>query len=235
MIRVLSVEDQQLVAQGIRRILSATGDIEVVGIVQDPARALAAVEELAPDVVLLDIDLGSMNGFDVAARILQHRPATRVVMLSMYVNLEFVLRAHAEGAAGYVLKSDGEEELAAAVRAVHSGRSTCSAGVARLAASLGISFGDSAEMLAKLLSPRELEVVRRVAVGATVGEIADSLEIRPPTVRTLWVRAQRKLGIRAIPLPKYVLRESSAGDEELDDEKEGEGEDAGRATLGPVA
>src|SRR5687768_11248868 len=127
-IRVLLADDHALFRAGIRSLLATIEGVEMVGEASNGQEALRMVSELAPDVVLLDVGLPELNGIEVAER-LRNVPATRVLILSMFANEEYVLRALRAGAAGYLLKDSTVVELATALRSVASGGSYLSPAV----------------------------------------------------------------------------------------------------------
>ena len=130
-IRVLIVDDHDLVRAGIRALLDRSADIEVVGEAGDGREALSVIGQTEPDVVLLDISLPQLNGLEVALRVKQEFPAVRVLFLSMHMNEEYVARALKIGAAGYVLKRATTGELELAIRSAKNGKTFLSPAIAK--------------------------------------------------------------------------------------------------------
>ncbi len=175
-IRVAVVDDHAIVRAGTRRLLEEAPDLVVVGEADTAETTLALVEETQPDVVLLDVRLPGVSGVEVARRLIATAPATRVLMLSVYDDPDYVTAALDAGAAGYLLKSASGTLLAAAVRSVHTGAVVLDpALVGNLAQRLVVkSTGE--------LSPRESEVLELVSEGMSNEAIASRLGISRRTV-----------------------------------------------------
>lgn len=192
-IRALIADDHELVAEGLRQLLSAQPDIEVVGTARTGVEVLERVRELRPGLVLMDVAMPELNGVEAARRIRALCPQCKVVMLSMYSDAEHVHRALRAGAAGYVLKRAAAREALAAIRAVHAGGRYLSPEVAAgLAARLS---DDLWQDPLERLSAREREVLQLLAESHTVKEIALRLALSPKTVETYRARLMEKLGI----------------------------------------
>jgi RNA polymerase sigma factor (sigma-70 family) len=199
-IRVLVVDDHVIVRQGIRQVLDEAAGFAVVGEAGDGAAALAAAAVHLPDVVVLDVSLPGDTGLEVARRLKQTLPATRILMLSVYDNTEYVLEAVRAGADGYLLKDSSPAELRDAIRAVHAGGSAFSAATARqLNAGLRqeAQRREKEDRLAQLTS-REREVLRLIVEGRTNKETAATLGISHRTVETHRENILRKLGVRSV-------------------------------------
>jgi len=199
-IRVLLVDDHQLVRDGLQARLGEADCIVVVGEAGSGREALALAARLQPDLVLLDIGLPDLSGLDVAAALVEAAPAARTLMLSMYDNREYVVGAVRAGAAGYVLKDATAREIVAAIRAVAAGGSYYSAPLT--AALAGDGSGPSQ------LTEREREVLILVAQGNSNKRIAQQLEVSVRTVETHRLNLRRKLGIETpAGLIKYALQQ----------------------------
>lgn len=199
-IRVLLVDDHQLVRDGLHSRLGETPGIEVVGEAGTGAEALTLAANLQPDLVLLDIGLPDMSGLDVAARLAEVAPGTRALMLSMYDNREYVLSALRAGAAGYVLKDAASKEIIAAIRAVAAGASYCSASL-----TTALATGGSEP---PLLTEREREILILVAKGNSNKRIAQQLDVSVRTVETHRLNLRKKLGIETpAGLIRYALQQ----------------------------
>lgn len=199
-IRVLVVDDHAIVRQGIRQVLDDANGFAVVAEAGDGTAALAAAALHLPDVVLLDVSLPGDTGLEVARRLKQARPATRILMLSVYDNTEYVLEAVRAGADGYLLKDSSPAELRDAIRAVHAGDSAFSAATARqLNAGLRqeAQRREKDDRLAQLTS-REREVLRLIVEGRTNKETAATLGISHRTVETHRENILKKLGVRSV-------------------------------------
>jgi len=199
-IRVLIADDHTIVREGIRQVLDGTEGIQVVGEAGTGAEAVEQASTLVPDVAVLDVSMPGESGLEVAKQIKRTLPATRVLMLSVYDNMEFVLEAVRAGADGYLLKDSSPAELRAAIRRVHGGESAFSAVAARqLSAALRQEEQnrERAERVASL-TPRELDVLRHVVAGRTNKETASALGISHRTVETHRENILKKLGVRSV-------------------------------------
>jgi DNA-binding NarL/FixJ family response regulator len=186
-VRVLVVDDQQLVRDGIASLLGIQPGIEVVGTAADGHEALQRAADLDPDVVLMDVRMPGLDGVEATRALRRTRPSCRVVMLTTFDDDQYVTLALRAGADGYLLKDLGAAELADAVRLAHRGVAQLDAAVARrLAAAL-----PGAE-----LTPRELDILRLVATGATNREIAARVYLSEGTVKNHVSRILTRLGLR---------------------------------------
>jgi NarL family two-component system response regulator LiaR len=181
-IRVLIVDDHQVVRQGLRFMLEQEDGIEVVGDCADGAAAIAAVKRLRPTVVLLDLFLPGQDGISVLTQIKQERPATEVLMLTSSTDDEHLLGALRAGALAYLRKTAGSEQIVGSVRAAARGESMLDP---RIAARLVREIRTSAQRRAPLdlLSPREREVLAVLARGRSNRQIARELAITEETVK----------------------------------------------------
>jgi DNA-binding NarL/FixJ family response regulator len=199
-VRVVVADDHAIVREGIRQVLDGTEGITVVGEAANGPDAFERAQELVPDVVVLDVSMPGESGLEVARRLKRALPATRVLMLSVYDNTEFVLEAVRAGADGYLLKDSTPSELRAAIRKVISGESAFSAAAARqLSTALREEEAnrERAERVASLTA-RELDVLRHVVAGRTNKETAAALGISHRTVETHRENILKKLGVRSV-------------------------------------
>jgi DNA-binding NarL/FixJ family response regulator len=194
-IRVLIVDDHMLIRRGLRQVLSDAPDIEVAGEAGDGVEAIRLQRAAAADVVLLDIAMEGRDGLEVLGQMRQEFPRSAVLMLSVYPESQFALRAIRGGAAGYLNKGCAPDELFGAVRKAAVGGTYVTPAVAeRMAASLR---GDDAERpLHEVLSNREYQVLTGLARGRSVSEIAQSLNLSANTVSTYRTRLFEKLGLK---------------------------------------
>jgi DNA-binding NarL/FixJ family response regulator len=191
--KVLVVDDQRLIRDGIASLLDIQEGVEVVGTAVDGRDAIKQTLALEPDVVLMDVRMPEMDGVEAVAVLRQKAPATRVVMLTTFDDEEYVVQALRAGAAGYLLKDLPSHELAAAVKLAHAGVAQFDpAALARLTNAL--SRPAVPEDLD--LTSREIEVLRLVAAGATNREIAGRLYLSVGTVKNHVSRILNRLNLR---------------------------------------
>ena len=202
--RVLLADDHGMMREGLRALLAAAPDIEVIAEVGDGREAVRIAGELMPDVVVMDVSMPDLNGIEAAHLLREKCPQTRIVMLSMHASSEHVHRALEAGAAGYVLKESAAAEVIAAVRTVRAGR-------VYLSPALGIGAGaparDGAKSPLESLSSRERQVLQLVVEGRTSAEIARTVHLSAKTVETYRSRLMKKLGVADTPaLVKFAIR-----------------------------
>ncbi|QYI96418.1 response regulator transcription factor [Curtobacterium flaccumfaciens pv. flaccumfaciens] len=214
-IRVLVVDDQAIVRDGLVTVLSLVPDLQVVGQAADGAEAIAAVDRHVPDVVLMDLRMPGVDGPTATARIVAEHPGVAVLVLTTYADDDSITTALRAGARGYLTKDAGRAEIATAVRAVAAGQATFDATVgarlvARLAGGAGAGAGVAAGSAAPAgadpggslgarfpdLTPRELDVLERIADGRTNPQIAAELFLTVPTVKSYVNQVFAKLGVR---------------------------------------
>ena len=204
-IRILIADDHAVVAEGLKHLVEAQSDFEVVATVGDGREAVRTAKETAPDVVLMDLSMPELNGADATRAIIDERPECRVIVLSMYAEREYVRRALKAGATGYVVKRSAAKELVDAIRAVHAGQRYLSPRVADVVIDDYAADG-KADLLEKL-STREREVLQLLAEGRTGSEIAQRLTLSQKTVETYRARLVEKLGIRDVAgLVKFAIQ-----------------------------
>jgi len=193
MTSVLIADDHTLVRQGIRALLERAGDLQVVGEASDGFEALALVQSLRPDVLVLDVGMPRLNGSQTLERMRQSTPATQVVMLSMYSDEALVRQALRSGARGYLLKNSIKEELILAVRAAARGEVYLSPAVSGVLADGFLHQAPSGPLDA--LTAREREVMKLIAEGQTNAGIARLLHISVKTVEKHRANLMAKLGV----------------------------------------
>lgn len=209
-LRVLLVDDHALVRAGIRSLLRDIEGIEVVGEAADGAEALAIAGRERPDAVLLDIAMKGMSGLETAARFREMHPGVKVLILSMHASEEYVLQALRAGVVAYLIKDSATAELELALRSVARGETYLSPAISRqvvegyvqrVGAGAGAGAGDDP------LTPRQREVLKRVAEGRSTKEIAFALGLSVKTVETHRAQIMERLGIRDVAgLVRYAMR-----------------------------
>jgi DNA-binding NarL/FixJ family response regulator len=198
-IRVVIADDQELVREGLRMMLEAEHDIEVVGEAGDGASALDAARTHDPDVLLMDIRMPGLDGIEATARLTAANARARVLVLTTFDLDEYVYRAMKAGASGFLLKDATRDKLAAAVRTVASGEALLAPAITRR---LLEDFCQRPPPSASLppgaedLSPRELEVLRLLAQGLSNAEIAARLFLSDATIKSHVARILNKLDLR---------------------------------------
>jgi DNA-binding NarL/FixJ family response regulator len=200
MIRIVVVDDQELVRTGLRALAEHDGDIEVVAEADNGSRGVSAVRQHKPDVVLMDIRMPAMDGI-AATQAIVGDPGlanVRVIVLTTFDEDEDVMAAVRAGAAGYLLKDIAPVELRRAIRLVAAGDALLSPSITRKVMSTLAARSDThlRPMLLGSLTDREREVLARIALGESNGEIGASLHISPATARTYVSRLLSKLGAR---------------------------------------
>jgi DNA-binding NarL/FixJ family response regulator len=214
-IRVVVADDHAIVREGIRHVLERAPGVSVIAEASDGEEALAAVEEHAPDLLVLDISMPGMTGLEVARLLREREQDLGILILSIHDNPEYVLEAVRAGADGYVLKDAGPGELRGAVQAIQEGREYLSERVTlQLSKALRSELErEQRKSRADLLTPRETEVLLEVAAGRTSREIGERFGISPRTVETHRERIMTKLRVRTIAgLTRFVL-EAGLADE----------------------
>lgn len=200
MIRVVLADDQELVRAGLRMILEAEDDIEVVAEAGDGVTAVQLVLELLPDIVLMDIRMPRMDGLEAMTDLLAHQPSLRILVLSTFDTDEYVHRALAGGASGFLLKSAPPARLVQGVRLALSGEALLAPSITRRLIEewvqrppqpSGVVEGPLASLTA-----RELDVLERIGLGASNAEISAALVLGEATVKTHINRIFAKLGVR---------------------------------------
>ncbi|WP_286239485.1 response regulator [Neptuniibacter halophilus] len=206
-IRVLLVDDHPLVLDGISARLEGEATLEVVGMANDGQQALSLAAEVRPDVVLMDISMPVMNGFEAAEKFRDEQPDVRVLILSMHDDREYIVRLIQCGAAGYVLKDVSSAELITAIETVHSGGSYFSSGASQaLFSQFEQARAEEKTTEQEALTGRERDVLRLLAEGNSNKAIARELDISVRTVETHRQNIKNKLDIHtAAGLTRYAL------------------------------
>ena len=205
MIKVLIADDHTVVRQGLKQILSEDPQLTVVGEAADGNEVLTALETLRVDALVLDITMPGRNGLDVLKEVKRKRPTLPVLVLSMHPEDQFAIRILRAGAAGYITKESAPEELVGALRKVCSGGKYVSP---QLAEKLAVFIEDkTTRPLHEKLSDREFEVLRMLALGKTVTEVAEELLLSVKTVSTYRSRVLEKMKMTSnADLTRYALQ-----------------------------
>jgi DNA-binding NarL/FixJ family response regulator len=190
MIRVIVVDDHLIMRRGMRQLLEESGDIEVVGEAGDYAQLMQRLRGATCDVLLLDISVPGKNGIEIVKVLRELYPSIRVLILTMYPEEQYAVRAFKAGALGYLTKSSAPESLVEAVRQIASGRRFVTP---RSAEALAGSIGEDARLPHELLSDREFQTLRLLAGGMKLSEIANELSLSPKTVSVYRARVLEKM------------------------------------------
>jgi len=201
-ISVFIVDDHTLVREGLRTLLTAHADIDVVGTAANGREAVRDVQRMRPNVVLMDISMPVMGGLEATRQLVERCPSSKVVIFSMHATIEHCNQAVRAGAVGYVLKESATEEVVAAVHAVHVGRRFISP---RITERFQPAF-DTASPIDSL-SRREREILQLVAEGHRSAKIASLICISRKSVDTYRSRLMQKLGMRGLcDMVKFAIR-----------------------------
>jgi len=200
-ITVFIADDHPLIRDGLRSLLVAHANIQIVGTAADGRTAVREVQRLQPDVVLMDITMPELNGIEATRQIVERCPSSKVIILSVHATVEHYYQAARAGAWGYLLKESAFEEVAAAIRTVHVGKRFVSTRIAEaFQTKLDASPIDS-------LSRREREILQLVAEGQSSAKIATLISISPKTVETYRSRLMQKLGLHGLcDMVKFAIR-----------------------------
>jgi len=194
-IRVLIADDQALVRAGVRMLLQANSDMEVVGDASDGAEAVRLAERHLPDVILMDLRMPRVDGLEAIRRVLAARPGTRIVVLTTFAEDANVYAALRAGAVGFLVKDDEPERMVDAVRRAHAGEQLLAPSVLRRVVERFLVTEEQAAQPTGL-TDREVEVLALVGTGLSNAEIAEELHVGITTVKTHIAAAMEKLGLR---------------------------------------
>jgi len=208
-IRILLADDHKIVRDGLRSLLQAEADLEVVGEAANGREAVRLAQELSPDVVVMDVGMPDLNGIEATRYIAGGPSGAKVIALSMHSDRRFVEGMLAAGATGYLLKDSAFEELARAIRAVAAGRTYLCPSVAGVVVQALVRASHAAQPArSPVLTPREREVLQLLAEGKSTKQIAGTLGVSVKTVETHRSRIMDKLDVHSVPeLTKYAIRE----------------------------
>lgn len=195
MIKVLLADDHSIVRAGLRRIVEESGEMTVIAEAADGREAIEQVRKELPDVAVIDISMPGLDGLEVVSQLRIHYPDLPVLILTMHEEGQYVVRAIEAGAMGYLTKQSAPEQLVNAIRKVHSGSRYVTDEAAE-ALALRVARGPGGKSPLDSLSMRELQVLRRLAMGHTNREIAQAYHISIKTVDTYRFRLLKKLNLR---------------------------------------
>lgn len=208
-IRILVVDDHTILRAGLRMMLNAQPDMEVIGEAQDGRQALQEAQRLQPDVILMDITMPDVNGIEATRHIKRVLPEVKILMLTMHEHDEYVFQALRAGASGYMLKEAADTELITAIHVIKSGQFYLSP------TAQSVVVGDYLQRVRtgeerdsySCLTEREREILKLVAEGHTNNQIAERLIISPKTVDTHRTHIMDKLNLHSrAELVKYAMR-----------------------------
>ena len=208
-IRIVLADDHQLFRRGLRALLEQQADLSVVAEAKDGREAVAAVESLKPDVLVIDIGMQNLNGIEAARQLTESHSTVAIVILSMHSDETYVLRALKAGAKAYLLKDSAEEDLIRAIHAVASGKSFFSPAVSKMLLDdyMRKLQRSGAEDAYDLLTPREREILQLVVEGKSNKEVANMLNLSVYTVETHRSNLMEKLNLKGVPeLILYAVR-----------------------------
>lgn len=206
MIKVLLADDHYIVREGLKRVLEESSEIEVVAEAADGEAALNKAMTKKPDVAIIDISMPGMDGLEVVSRLNSYCRELPVLILTMHDEEQYVIRAIEAGAMGYVTKQSAPEQLVAAVKKIYSGGRYLTEKASE-ALTLRVIRGNKDQSLTESLSLRELQVLRKLAMGSTNREIAVSYNLSIKTVDTYRSRILKKLSLRNnAELSRYAIQ-----------------------------
>jgi two-component system, NarL family, invasion response regulator UvrY len=205
-IRVVLADDHAVVRRGVRQILADAGDIEVVGEAKDYGELSNLLREQACDVLVVDISMPGKNGIEVLKAVRERLPKIQVLILSMFPEDQYAVRALKAGAAGYVSKEAAPEKLVDAIRLAARGKKYITPEVAQALASQ-LNTGEAPENPHEALSDREYETLRLIASGKKLSEIAEAMSLSPKTVSVYRARLLEKMKLRTnAELTHYAVK-----------------------------
>jgi DNA-binding NarL/FixJ family response regulator len=208
-IKIVLADDHQIVRQGLRTLLEAEPDMEIVAEADNGRTVLRLVQELKPQVVIMDISMPDLNGIEATRQIVAESPGVKVIALSMHSDSLFVLNMLKAGASGYLLKDCALEELTKAIRTVVGQKTYLSPGISDIVIKDFVSgWSTTGSSAFSILSAREREVLQLMAEGKSTNQIADNLCVSVKTVEAHRKTIMNKVGVHSIAeLTKYAIRQ----------------------------
>lgn len=209
MIKIVIADDHAIVRRGLRALLAEIADMEVAGEATDGRQAVQLVDQLKPDIAVLDIGMPNLNGLDAATQILRINPKIGIVMLSMYNDESYLLRALEIGVKGYLLKDNADEDIERAIRSAMTGHPFFSQRVAQMLVQNHVRLlkEHGSQDSYSLLTEREKEVLQLLAEGKSNKEVAAQLDVSPYTIEAHRANLMQKLGFRnVVDIVLYAVR-----------------------------
>jgi two-component system response regulator NreC len=204
-LRVVIVDDHEIVLQGLKLVLGVRPDVEVVGEATGASEALQCINRTKPDVVMLDMELPNSNGVLLSRQIFQQNPKTKIIIFSAHLNPQYVREAVEEGVSGYLGKIHKSGEIVTALEAVQKGEIYL---CAEAATALAKDYRKKNALAGSRLSEREKSVLKAIADGQSTKEIAGSLNVSVKTIETHRQNIMEKLGLDSVAaLTKYAVRQ----------------------------
>lgn len=195
MIKVLLIDDHELVRMGIKRLLQDVQGFKVVGVGASGEEAVQMAKELVPDVVIMDVNMPGIGGLEATRKMIRHNPDIKILALTIYEDEPYPSRLLQAGASGYITKGCDPDEMIRAVRTIHSGQRYISPGIAQQIAIKRVTKGEDSPL--DLLSERELQIMLMITQGQKVQDISKKLCLSPKTVNSYRYRIFEKLGINS--------------------------------------
>jgi DNA-binding NarL/FixJ family response regulator len=210
MLRLLLADDHEIVRKGLRSVLEALRDCEVVGEAADGRQAVAFTKELNPDIVILDISMPLLNGLEATRQILKIRPQTKILILTMHESDPLIRDVLDAGARGYILKTDAGRDLVSAVESLRRNKTFFTSRVAQMILD-GFLKGEphslQADRATTRLTPRQREIVQLLAEGKSSKEVAVALDLSVKTAETHRANIMRKLDCHSVSeVVRYAIR-----------------------------
>lgn len=210
-IKVLLVDDQELILESLNIVLSMEEDLQIVGLAENGEEALKDCEQLMPDIVLMDINMPVMDGVTATALIKQRFPAIKIIMLTSYKEVDYVLEALSHGAEGYLLKALHPKDLAAGIRVVQAGGTLISQ---EMASKMIKSINHTTRIHNEFgLTVREIEVLQKLASGLRNQDIAEAMYLSEGTVKNYISAIYSKLNVKGRREAARIARESGMLDQ----------------------
>lgn len=208
-IKVLIADDQELILESLNIVLSMEDDIEIVGLAKNGEEALQSCEQVQPDLVLMDINMPVMDGVAATAQIKKRMPGIKIMILTSYQEVEYVLAALSHGAEGYLLKAIHPTDLAAGIRVVHAGGTLITQEMAnKMIKRINVNSSSAAKNNEYGLSAREIEVLHKLAGGLRNQDIAEALFLSEGTVKNYISTIYSKLQVNGRREAARKARES---------------------------
>ena len=206
-IKVVLADDHAVVRAGIRSMLEGLGRIDIVGQATNGREAIALVEQLQPQLLLMDISMPEMNGLEATTRVTKDFPNVRVIILSMHTSEEYVWKALQAGAVGYLLKDTDASELDLAIKTVMNGKTYLTSSLSKQALETYMQRLGGESTIADVLTPRQREVLQLIAEGKALKEIAGILKLSVKTIETHRMLLMDRLDIHdTAGLVRYAMR-----------------------------